>query len=160
MAHEIPNFSKEDAKGMASKISIDTNILLNVKNREEPFYKHSRQLLDRIDEGRVKCVLSTVVIAEMCSGYYEFDQLEEKDDFINHIRSSSNYGVVDLDIGIADEAGRLRRSTGLRLVDTIIVASALRGGASILVTHDDEFQRASSVIKVLTAEKAIRELMQ
>jgi len=144
---------------MAPTISLDTNILLNVKNREEPYYKYSRQLLDCIDEGRAKCVLSTVVIAEMCSGYNEFDQLEEKDDFINHIRSSSNYGVVDLDISIADDAGRLRRSTGLRLVDTVIVASALRGGASILVTHDDEFQRASSIIRVLSAEKAIKDLL-
>jgi len=103
-------------------------------------------------------VLSTVVIAEMCSGYYEFNQLEEKDDFINHIRSSSNYDVVNLDIGIADDAGRLRRSTGLRLVDMVIVASALKGGALMLVTHDEEFRRASSLIQILTAEKAVKEL--
>ena len=143
---------------MAPTISVDTNILLNVKNREETYYKNSRQLLDIVDEGRAKCVLSTVVIAEMCSGYYEFDQLEEKDDFINHIRNSLNYDVVNLDIGIADDAGRLRRSTGLRLIDTVIVASALRRGALMLVTHDEEFRRASSLIQVLTAEKAVKEL--
>lgn len=33
-------------------------------------------VLDLIDENKVMCVLSTIVLAEMCAGYYE-NKIEE-----------------------------------------------------------------------------------
>ena len=61
---------------MVTLISLDTNIFLNVKNKEEPFFEDSLMVLDLIDENKVMCVLSTIVLAEMCAGYYE-NKIEE-----------------------------------------------------------------------------------
>jgi len=57
---------------------IDTNVFLNVKNREEPFYASSKTVLDSVDDGKNKALLSTVVLAEICAGYYLIREIKER----------------------------------------------------------------------------------
>ena len=64
------------------KIGLDTNIFLNVKNKEEPFYQYSEAILNAIDEGELKAVISIISIAELCVGYYSKNELVDKDEFI------------------------------------------------------------------------------
>jgi len=143
---------------VALKLSIDANIFLNVKNKEKPYYGYSRKILELIDQGKAEGVVSTLVIAELCAGYHEFNELAEKDEFLAQLAANPNYKIVNLDLKIADEAGRIRAATHLRLPDAILVASSLIADAKILVTHDDQLTKAQDVIRVLTAEQALREL--
>jgi len=138
-------------------VAIDTNVFIDVKNKE-PSYSFSKQVLDWIDEGRVKGVVSTVVIAEMCAGYHETKELREKDDFLTHLLSSPNYEVVEVSAGVADEAGRIRAITGLRLPDALIVASALKRRGKHLVSNDASLKRANEFINVLTPKELVEEL--
>lgn len=140
------------------KAVIDTNIFIHVKNREEPYYIPSKAILDKIDEGALEGVISTIVIAEMSSGYHAAGELREKDEFLTHIVSSQNYRVVEVTVGIADEAGRIRASTGLRLPDALIVASGLKEQAEYLVTYDESLRKADNHIKIATAKEMMSEL--
>ncbi len=136
---------------------IDTNVFIEVKNKE-PKYEFSKRILDWVDEGRLKSVVSTIVIAEMCAGYHEAGELEEKDDFLTHLLTSTNFEVVDVSAGVADEAGRIRAVTGLRLPDAIILASGLKRGAECLVTNDASLKKADKLIKVLTPKEFVEYL--
>ncbi len=137
---------------------IDTNVFLNVKNREEPYYASSRNLLDSIDDGHNKALISTIVLAEICAGYYLTREIREKEEFLLHILSSQNYRVVDVSVRIADEPALIRSETGLKLPDAIVVATGTIGKAQYVVTNDiDSFKKASKFIKVLTPEKFISE---
>jgi len=40
------------------KVSIDTNIFLSVKSKEDPYYKHSKKILQLIDQGELEGVVS------------------------------------------------------------------------------------------------------
>ena len=142
---------------MGLKVAIDTNVFIHVKNKE-PSYGFSEQVLDWIDEGRVKGIVSTVVIAEMCAGYYETKELREKDDFLTHLLSSPNYEVVEVSAGVADEAGRIRAVTGLRLPDALVVASGLKRRGKHLVSNDVSLKRANEFINVLTPREFVEEL--
>ena len=55
---------------MAPRVILDTNIFLNVINREASYYGSSKELFDLIDAGEVKAVVSVITIAEMSTGYY------------------------------------------------------------------------------------------
>ena len=137
---------------------IDTNVFLNVKNREEPYYAYSKSILDSVDDGRNKAFVSTVVIAEICSGYYLAREIDEKEEFLLHLLSSQNYEVVDVSVGVADEAARIRSETGLKLPDAIIVATGRLAKAKYVVTNDtDSFKRASLTIGVRTPKEFINE---
>ena len=137
---------------------LDTNIFLNVKNREEPYSASSRQVLDAVDDGQIQAVVSAVSIAEMCSGYYSAGDERGKDEFITHLVSSQKFTIVNRDLKVADVAGMIRAETGLRLPDAIIVASGLARQASYIVTHDEEFKKAKRHIKVVTSKELIRML--
>jgi predicted nucleic acid-binding protein len=137
-------------------VSLDTNIFIDVKNKESD-HESSKKILDWIDSGALKCAISTVLVAEMCAGYHAAGELSEKDDFLTHLISSQNYEIIELSAGLADAAGRIRAATELRLPDAIIVASALKGGAECLISNDLSLKKAMESIKVVTAREFVEE---
>jgi predicted nucleic acid-binding protein len=134
------------------KVSLDTNVFVGVVNKE-PASRDSKNVLDEIDSGSLGCVLSTVVIAEMCAGYHMAGQTEEKDDFLAHVESSQGYEIVELSVGVADQAGRIKAETGLKLPDAIVVSSALKGGAECLISNDESLKKAEKFIRVLSSRE-------
>jgi predicted nucleic acid-binding protein len=59
---------------------------------------------------------------------------------------------------VADEAGRIRAATQLRLPDAILIAPSTAADALILATHDSQLVKAEGLIRVLPAEQALRML--
>jgi predicted nucleic acid-binding protein len=141
---------------MGLTVSLDTNVFLSLINKE-PLSDYSKSILDRIDAGDLSCVVSTVVIAEMCVGYHAAGQVREKDDFLTHLEASQSYDVVELSVGVADQAGRIKAETGLRLPDAIVVASAVKGGATCLISNDELLRKAAKFIKVVGTKEFLDE---
>ncbi len=142
---------------MAKTVVLDTNVFLNVINREEPMFISSSRMLDLVDEGRVNAVVSTVTLAELCTGYYVVGDEKGWKALLLHLLSSEHYRVVNVDVDVADRAGRVRAETGLRMPDSIIVATGLVSGAGYVVTHDEEFNRSSSHIQPIASKDFIEE---
>ena len=138
------------------EIVIDANVFLNVKNKEEPFYSYSEEVLNSVDEGRNKALLSTVVVAEICCGYYLTGETKDKDDFILHVSSSQNFSIIDLNTLIADQAAYVRSKTGMKLPDAIIVATAMVEKANRIITNDkDSFKKAAKLAKIQTSKEFV-----
>lgn len=139
------------------EVVIDANIFLNVKNKEEPFYSYSEQVLNSVDAGKNKAILSTIVVAEICCGYYLTGETKDKDEFILHVASSQNYRVIEVSTLVADQAAYVRSKTGMKLPDAIIVATALIGKAKCIITNDnDSFKRASKLIEIQTSKEFVK----
>ncbi len=135
------------------KITIDTNIFINVKEEEEPFFEYSSKILDAIEDGQLKGVISIITIAELCVGYYNINKPKEKDEYISKLYSQDNYIIVNLDRGLADQSAKIRSETNLRLPDSIIVAASLREKVSFLISNDGKFNRVKNLIKMCTSEE-------
>lgn len=138
---------------MGMKITLDTNIFLNVKNKEEPFYEYSKTILNKIDEGNIKAIVSIVTIAELSIGYYKTNELKDKDEFFAGLYSNKNYKIINLDLKLADKSGEIKYKTNLKLPDCIIIASSTLERASCLITNDLEFEKAKSLTDILTAKE-------
>lgn len=135
-------------------VSVDTNVFVEVLNKE-PSSASSREILDRIDSGALKCAVSTVAIAEVCAGYHLAGEIDEKDDFLTHIQASQNYRIIELSVGIADQAGKIRAETGLKLPDAIIVASAIKDSSESLVSNDESLKKAKGLVKVVAPREFV-----
>jgi len=135
------------------KITIDTNIFINVKEEEEPFFKYSSRILDAIEDGQLKGVISIITIAELCVGYYNINKPKEKDEYISKLYSQDNYIIVNLDRGLADQSAKILSETNLRLPDSIIVAASLHEKVSFLISNDGKFNRVKNLIKICTSEE-------
>jgi len=143
---------------MAQRVIIDTNVFLSVINREEPHFSPSKELLDLVDAGKVKAVVSVITIAELSTGFYLMGDERGRREFLLHVMSSEDYKVAPVDVGVADSAGRIRAETGLRLPDSIIVSSGLKERVDLIVTHDEGFKMAGAYIASATPEEMIQDL--
>ena len=56
-----------------------------------------------------------------------------------------SWQIIELTIGIAENAARLRDSLRLKLADAVLAASALAINAAALVMHDRDFSRVRSL---------------
>ena len=135
------------------KITIDTNIFINVKEEEVPFFEYSSKLLNAIEDGQLKAVVSIITIAELCVGYYNINKLKEKDEYLSYIYSQDNYTIVNLDRVLADQSAKIRCETNLRLPDSIIVATSLQEKAFGLISNDGKFDRAEEFVTICTSEE-------
>lgn len=135
------------------RIGLDTNVFLNVKNKEKQFYQFSNAILKAIDNNELEAVISIVTIAELCVGYYKTNELREKMEFISGLYSNQNYKIIDLDLKVADKSGEIKNMTRLRLPDSIITASSVLEQASYLITNDNRFDNAKDFIPILTSEE-------
>jgi len=143
---------------MAIIAVLDTNIFLIVKNKEEPHYEFSKQVLDAVDNCRIQAVVSVVSVGEICVGYYLAGDEKGKQELIAHLASSKAFSVMEVDLGLADAAAKIRAETGLRLPDAIIVATGLAKGATYVVTYDEEFGKANRYLEVVTSQEMMRRL--
>ncbi len=135
---------------MGLKVCLDTNIFIAVKNREEG-YEYCEKILDAVDEGLLRGIISTVVAAEVLVGFYRNNEVREAKKFVDHIVCT--YEVQDVNIEIADIAARLR-TKGLKLPDAIIAATAKVAGA-VLVTKDENLR--CNGVEVMSPEDFVNE---
>lgn len=137
---------------MGLKVTLDTNIFLNVKNKEEPFYKYSKTVLEAIEESDIEAIVSIVSIAELSVGYYKANELKDKDEFIAGLYSNKNYKIIDLNLKVADKSGEIKSKTNLKLPDCIITASSILEKAFCLITNDAEFEKAKNFTNIFTSK--------
>ncbi len=92
--------------------------------------------------GRVSFAVTTITIAEVLTG-----PLQAGDEALarRYRALFDSWRQVDLDIGIAESAARLRASLRLHLADAVQAASALAINAAALVTHDRDFSRVHTL---------------
>lgn len=129
------------------RVLIDTNVFLSARNPDEEGHRESASLLDRVDAGELRALVSVVSIAEIRAGLQDHEVRTVWQAFTSHLVSSEDYSVIPVDISIAEFAGEIRRRTKLSLPDALIVATAKQSGADYIVTWDRELDRAQSVVK-------------
>jgi predicted nucleic acid-binding protein len=90
----------------------------------------------------VRFAVTTVTIAEVLTG-----PLQAGDEALarRYRAILESWQCIDLDVGIAESAARLRASLRLKLADAVQAASALAVNAAALVTHDRDFSKVKSL---------------
>lgn len=143
---------------MAVTLLINTNIILNAKNSSELHSAYSSQLLDMIEDGLMHGIISTVSIAELCTGYYSQGDAKGREEFLTHLVSNKSFEIIELSTKIADTAAKIRSETGLRLPDAIIIATGLTMNAQYFVTNDKELSKASRYLKTISAKDLVNKI--
>ena len=131
------------------RVCIDTNVFLNVLNRESVFYQDSKEVLNAVDLGTLEAVIPTLVIAEILTGFYTDNKDDKAEQFLSTIISNKNIEVVQLSIEIAASSAVIRAKTGMRLPDAMVMSTALHEKVDYMVTNDrnfpDSFQGLRSI---------------
>jgi predicted nucleic acid-binding protein len=91
---------------------------------------------------RVRFAVTTVTVTEVLTG-----PLQAGDEALarRYRAILESWQCIDLDVGIAESAARLRASLRLKLPDAVQAASALAVNAAALVTHDRDLSKVKSL---------------
>ena len=137
------------------KVVLDTNVFLNVKNKEMPFDPYSKEILKAIDNNNndLQAIISIISITELCVGYYNNNEIIEKNEFISALLSNKNYSICEYDLNLADKTAELRSKLSLKLPDCVILATALLEDSKCLITNDVEFKKADKLLVINTTQE-------
>lgn len=139
------------------RISLDTNVILNVINKEELFFDSSRQLLDKISDGELEGVISTVVLSEVLTGFYMNNDIKSSKIFKESLIESRTFIIMPVDTQIADLAAKIRSKDKIKLPDAIILATAILSKSTYLVSSDaDIIYRTNYGIEVVNSNKLMK----
>lgn len=139
------------------RISLDTNVILNVINKEELFFDSSRQLLDKISDGELEGVISTVVLSEVLTGFYMNNDIKSSKIFKESLIESRTFIIMPVDTEIADLAAKIRSKDKIKLPDAIILATAILSKSTYLVSSDaDIIYRTNYGIEVVNSNKLMK----
>jgi predicted nucleic acid-binding protein len=135
------------------KACIDTNVFLNVLNREIIYYSHSREVLQAIERGSLEAFVPTLVIAEMLTGFYIEERNKDAQQFLSALISDEHMKIVPLSVDIAASSARVRAETGLKLPDAMILATAIKTQSDFVVSNDDCFPATYEGVKTVKSEE-------
>lgn len=129
-------------------VVVDTAPLIYILEDHPHFAPLFEGLFEAADRGDVQIALSTISMAELLVGPFK----EGRDALAKRYEKAlGSFDLVAVSPEIAVTAARLRASTGLRLPDALMAATALEIGAVALVTHDRDFSKLSG-LKVLLGQ--------
>jgi len=121
---------------------IDSSPIIYVLEDHRRFAARFRPLFEAHRAGRLRFAASTLTVAEVIAG-----PLQAGDEALarRYRAMLESWELIDLSVGIAESAARVRASLRLKLADAVQVATALAINAAALVTHDRDFARVRSL---------------
>ena len=128
------------------KVLIDTNIIIYLTDKVEPYEDLSRLLFTLIEEETINAIISVVSIAEVMQGPLKKgltdNALRVKEYLLNFPNMSCqmiNEDILEI-IGIDDRINWAK----LRTIDSLIIASGLKNQVDKIVSNDLHFKQAVS----------------
>ncbi len=137
------------------RLLIDTNVFLNLIRAEPAFIDSSEKLLKLIHQGEFSGLAASVALMETKWVLHEKREYGKAEKAVSLIEEIVD--IVPLDGEIAKQAMDIKIERRLELLDSVHVASAIAGGAT-LVTRDDELRRrVDDLVAVRTPDQVLEE---
>jgi predicted nucleic acid-binding protein len=120
---------------------LDTSVYIAVLKAESGRVDIARNILEDARKGVLSIVASTFVAAEVIRVKGAGEAISEDDESIIDAWVFHEFVTwVELDLTLALEARKLARDHGLKPADAVHLASAIRGGADILMRWNGRFR--------------------
>ncbi|RLB04747.1 MAG: PIN domain nuclease [Deltaproteobacteria bacterium] len=131
---------------VGKKVLIDTNVIIYLTDRVQPYEELSRLLFALIEEGKVEGVLSVVSVAEVIYGPLKKGLVEITSKIREYLLNFPNISCQMIDLETLEQIGIDRRINWpkLRTVDALIIASGLKANVDKIVSNDLHFRKAVS----------------
>ena len=126
------------------KVLIDSNIIIYLTDSVNPYQTLAKLLFQMVEAGDAEAVISILSVGEVMQGPINQNQpalaLEVRDYLVNF----PNCRCQEITLGVLERVGsdRTIEWKGLRIVDSLIIASGLVNGADHFISNDRHFLKA------------------
>lgn len=126
--------SLEQLKGQ--RVYIDTNIFIYFLDGQEPFLTMVYPFLEALINGEIIGYTGDAVIAETMVQPYKLGNIAMIEQFKAFFAQDDFLTILPHDDKAFDLAAKLSGTKGMKLVDSLHMATALQAGCDYLITHD------------------------
>lgn len=124
------------ALSAGDRIALDTVILVYFLETHPDFGPLVSTLFERIEEGELTAVASSLVLTELLVPLYKLGEMEAAQALADAMLQYPNLTILPATTEIATRAAELRGQLTLRAPDAIHAATALVSDASVFITND------------------------
>jgi len=131
---------------LGKKLLIDTNIIIYLTDKIQPYEELSRIVFSLIEEGKARGIISLISIVEIMQGPLKKGLKEMALEIKEYLLNFPNMFCQMVDKEVLEYIGSDNRVnwTKLRTMDSLIIASGLRAGVDKIVSNDLYFKKAIS----------------
>ena len=122
-------------------VLLDTMALIYFLEAHERYGPVAESILRRIERGKLKGIISSLVFAELLVPLYRVGNDKAAAGLFSRVADFTNLTVHELDAETAAMAAKLRAEHGLRTPDAIHAATALMTEADGILTNDRQLRR-------------------
>lgn len=128
---------------------IDASVIVNSQLEREPHHNQSKAFLIMVEEKNLRVFLPEIVIPEITSGILRATMDEDfAFQFVNNLRSISNFLFVPVDSKLANLASWIICKTGLKGADAIYIALAFNYNLELISLDNDQLEKGKKLIRV------------
>lgn len=133
------------ALGGHETVGLDTCVFIYHFEAHPLYSKLTRPILEALEAGTFQGVISTITVTECLSKPYSMSNLDLAGMYQEAFLTWPNLLVEDVDFHVARSAAQLRGTLGLGTADSIVAATAMTAGGSLLITNDPDFKRIKDI---------------
>lgn len=127
-------------------IAFDTVLLIYYIEENPDYLPLADELFGAIDTGLARAITSVLTLQEVLVKPLREGQRELADRYRELLTNSANLMLHVVDQSICETAAQLRaKYNWLRTPDAIQIATAMKHGAQVIVTNDDQWSRVSEI---------------
>ncbi|MFZ0240822.1 MAG: type II toxin-antitoxin system VapC family toxin [Desulfobacterales bacterium] len=125
-------------------VLIDSNIIIYLTDSVSPYSALSRRLFEMIEIGEVSALVSIVSVGEVMQGPLKRGLYQAALEVKDYLLNFPNLFCESITSKVLDIIGKDKRIqwSKLRMVDSLIIASALKNNVDRIVSNDDHFKKA------------------
>lgn len=118
-------------------VYIDANVFIYFLDGKEPFLSKVTPFFESIMDGDIIGFTGEAVIAEVMVHPYKYGNLAMIERFKAFFAQEDFLAILSHDSNAFDLASKLSGTKGMKLVDSLHMATALQAGCSHMLTHDN-----------------------
>lgn len=135
--------------GKYNLVALDSNVFIYHFEKHPEFAKHTYPIFEKLAKDQIKAVTSIISIIETLS--FPASKKEVKN-LLEAFIKAPNLETKEVDYEVAQKAAELRRTLGIRLPDSIQLATALTSGAKAFITNDQNLKKFKKLPIILLTE--------
>ena len=126
-------------------VLLDTNIIMDALQERQPFDIEAKEILKRAGDGKFTCLFTANAAADIFYLYSKARDVKSAKVALEFLLA--NYGVVSVTHEDCKAAVSLPIDD---FEDALVVVCAGKAKADYIITRDDEFLQAPSLVKLIT----------
>lgn len=136
------------ARMRGKRVYMDTNIFIYFLEQSEDYYECIAPIIEACEAGKFIGYTGDVAVAETMIQPYREDNLSLVANFKAFFATENFLSIQSHDAAIFDLAAQLRAKRGMKLIDALHYATALKAGCSFLLTNDSGI-KSDALIEVI-----------